>query len=329
MQAPGIVNADGSTATGFGSAAADEQFYEAVVRELTRGQELTAQLQAEVLRALRGQGHAEATAAFILQEVSCAFTFCISIMDGSAPAATAAPSHATVATAAAAGARRARDDGAPRKSIMTPSPNSDGYEWRKYGQKRIMRTSFPRSYFRCCYHRERSCPATKQVQEQHSSNGGPRTYLVIYVHEHTCHRASPAAAEPEAAAGSRSHTEMLDFSAGAGFSRQQRGGVVQLSKVELEQQALVSSLACVLQGSHQLYPGGSSPEKRSSRGLPGVEDGGAPAPAASIETSAELPASLGDDDGLDVMDYDIDVSDTLYFGASSSFSYGGDHNMLL
>ncbi|KAM0841843.1 hypothetical protein ACQ4PT_058754 [Festuca glaucescens] len=329
-----IVNANGGAATGFGSAAADEQFYKAVVSELTRGQELTAQLQAEALRALRGQGQAEATAAFILREVSRAFTVCISIMGGSAPAATAAPSHAnvaataapphaTVATAAAAGARRARDDGAPRKSIMTPSPNSDGYQWRKYGQKRIMRTSFPRCYFRCCYHRERSCPATKQVQEQHS-NGGPRTYLVIYAHEHTCHRTSPAAAEPEAAAGSRSPTEMLDFSAGAGFSRQQRGGVVQLSKEELEQQALVSSLACVLQGS-QRYSGGRSPEEWSSQGRP--REDGAPAPAVSIETSAELPASLGDDDGLDVMDYD--VTDTLCFGASSSYSYGGDDDDML
>ncbi|KAM0844554.1 hypothetical protein ACQ4PT_056958 [Festuca glaucescens] len=295
-----IMNADGGAATAFGSAAADEQFYEAVVRELTRGQELTAQLQAEALRALRGQGQAEAAAAFILQEVSRAFNVCISSMGGSAPAAAAGPPHATVA--AAAGARRSRNDGAPRRSIMTPSPNSDGYEWRKYGQKRIMRTSYPRCYFRCCYHRERSCPATKQVQEQHS-NGGPRMYLVIYVHEHTCHRTSPAAAEPEAATGSP--TDMLDFSAGAGFSRQQRSGVVQLNKEELEQQALVSSLACVLQGSHQLYSGGESPEEWSSQGRAGTQD------AVAIETSTEL----------DVMDYD--VTDTLYFGASSSYSYGG------
>lgn len=296
-----ILNSDGGATTGFGSAAVDEQFYEAVVRELTRGQELTAQLQAEALRALRGQGRAEAAAAFILQEVSHAFTGCISSMAGSAPAAAGSP-QATVA--AAAGARRPRDDGAPRRSILTPSPDSDdGYHWRKYGQKRIMRTSFPRCYFRCCYHRERSCPATKQVQEQHSSNGGPRTFLVIYVHEHTCHRTAPAAAEPEAAA--RSPTDMINFSAGAGFSRQQQGGVVQLSKEELEQQALVSSLTCVLQGSHQLYSGGESPEEWSSQGRAGTQD------AVSIETSTEL----------DVMDYD--VTDTLYFGASSSYSYGG------
>jgi hypothetical protein len=110
-----VVNANGGAGTGFDSAAAaDEQYHEAVARELARGQELTAQLQAEALRALRGQGQAEATAAFILREVSRAFNVCISIMGGSAPAADAPP-HATVAADAAAGARRARDDGVPRK----------------------------------------------------------------------------------------------------------------------------------------------------------------------------------------------------------------------
>ncbi|CAM0883059.1 unnamed protein product [Alopecurus aequalis] len=301
-----IVNANGGAATGFDSAAVDEQYYEAVVSELTRGHELTAQLQAEALGALRGQGQTEATAAFILREVSRAFTVCISIMGGSAPAATTPP-QATLAAAAGVGERRARDDGVPRKRTMTPSPHSDGYQWRKYGQKRIMRASFPRCYYRCSYHRERSCPATKQVQEQHS-NGGPTMYLVIYVHEHTCHHPSPAAAEPEPA---RSPTDVIDFSAG-----QQRGGVVQLTKDELEQQVLVSSLACVLQGS-QSYSGGVSPEGSSSQERAG-EDGGASASAFWTE----LPTSLGHDEGLDVEDYEI--MDTAYFGTSSSYGLRTD-----
>uniref|UniRef100_A0ACD5VSM5 Uncharacterized protein n=1 Tax=Avena sativa TaxID=4498 RepID=A0ACD5VSM5_AVESA len=138
-----IVNANGGASTGFDPAAAvDEQYYEAVVRELARGQELTGELQAELLRVLRGQGQTEATAAFILREVSRAFTVCISIMSGSSAPAATAPADGTLA--AAAGMRRAKDDGVPRKRTMTPSPYSDGYQWRKYGQKRIIRTSFPR-----------------------------------------------------------------------------------------------------------------------------------------------------------------------------------------
>ena len=109
MQAQSRLGVNGG-AGGFGSAAVDE----AVVRELMRGQELTAQLQAE---ALRGQGQAEATAALIVQEVSRAFTVCISIMGGSAPSATTPPQPTLTAAASAGGAgeRRARDDGVPRK----------------------------------------------------------------------------------------------------------------------------------------------------------------------------------------------------------------------
>uniref|UniRef100_A0ACD5W020 Uncharacterized protein n=1 Tax=Avena sativa TaxID=4498 RepID=A0ACD5W020_AVESA len=292
-----IVNANGGAATCFESAAeGDEQYYEAVVRELARGQELTGELQAEVLRVLRGQGQSEATAAFILREVSRAFAVCISIMGGSSSPAATSPADGTLPAASGAGARRAKDDGVPRKRTVTPSPYSDGYQWRKYGQKRIIGTKFPRCYYRCGYHRERGCRATKQVQEeQHSNAGGPRMYLVIYGHEHTCHRASPTAAvEPDVA---RSPTGLLDFSA-VGLPRQQeQGGVVQLSKEELEQQVLVSSLACVLQGS-QCYSGGGSQEGSSSQGRTGAGEDGGSAPAVPVETS------------LDVMDY-YDVTDTL------------------
>jgi hypothetical protein len=80
-----------------GSMTADE--HEAVVRELTRGHELTAQLRAEAMRALQGQGQAEdAAAAAILQKVSRAFAVCLSIMSS--------PAHA----APGAAVRRPRDE---------------------------------------------------------------------------------------------------------------------------------------------------------------------------------------------------------------------------
>jgi indole-3-glycerol phosphate synthase len=80
-----------------GSLTVDE--HEAVVRELTRGHELTAQLRAEAMRALQGQGQQaeDAAAAAILQEVSRAFAVCLSIMTS--------PAHAP-----GAAARRPRDE---------------------------------------------------------------------------------------------------------------------------------------------------------------------------------------------------------------------------
>lgn len=285
MQAQSRLSVSGGSTSGFDPA--DE--HEAVVRELTRGHELTARLQAEALRALRGQGQAEATAAFILQEVSHAFTVCRSIMAGSVPAAT--PRRETPESSVSAGARRARDDSAPRKETVSSTPHFDGYQWRKYGQKRIMKTNFPRSYYRCCYHRERNCPATKQVQQH--SYGDPPLFVTIYVHEHTCHT---SASEPEAA---NSATNPLDFS---GLSRQGVHVLDRRAKEEHER-ALVSSLARVL----SCGGGGGVPESSQGR------TGGASASATSFDASDPLPR-LGADEGLDVMDYD--VTDTMFLGTS-------------
>lgn len=98
------------------SSSASEDEHETVIRELTRGHELTAQLRAAALRALRGQGQAEATAAFILQEVSRAFTVCLSIMS-SPPRAPPPPSQPppTTMEMPLQAPRRSRDDSIPRE----------------------------------------------------------------------------------------------------------------------------------------------------------------------------------------------------------------------
>ena len=104
---------------GGGSMSASEGEHEAVIRELTRGRQLTARLRAEALRVLRGQGQAEATAALILQEVSRAFTVCLNIM-GSPAGAPPPPEMPGLAAAAAAPPfllappRRNREDSIPR-----------------------------------------------------------------------------------------------------------------------------------------------------------------------------------------------------------------------
>ena len=98
------------------SVSSDE--HEAVIRELTRGHELTAQLQEAAMRALRGQGQPEATAAFILREVSRAFTVCLSIMSSPSRAPPAPPLQPEMpgsSVAPAVAPRRNRDDSIPRK----------------------------------------------------------------------------------------------------------------------------------------------------------------------------------------------------------------------
>jgi len=100
------------------SSSASEDEHEVVIRELTRGHELTAQLRAEALHALRGQGQAEATAAFILQEVSRAFTVCLTIMSSPArapPSSQPPPTMEMAPAPALAQQRRSRDDSIPRE----------------------------------------------------------------------------------------------------------------------------------------------------------------------------------------------------------------------
>ncbi|XP_066315279.1 WRKY DNA-binding transcription factor 70-like [Miscanthus floridulus] len=305
-----------------GGSSASEDEHEAVIRELTRGHELTAQLRAEALRALRGQGQAEATAAFILQEVSRAFTVCLSIMSSPArapPSSQPPPTMEMAPAPALAPPRRSRGDSIPREQRTTSSPHSDGHQWRKYGQKRITKTQFPRCYFKCSFHRERNCRATKQVQQ--CSNDDPPQYVVMYFNDHTCDTAATSGMMPlddlsglvmarqQAAAGQAGARALLD---GRGVQE------------EHERRLFVSSLACVLGGHQQQSPAGSGttaavnvghqqeppPRARTRDDAP-----------AGVDAPGEMPRIIDVDvAGLDVMDYD--VTDALCFG--DSYDLPGD-----
>ncbi|KAK8487818.1 hypothetical protein V6N13_099929 [Hibiscus sabdariffa] len=69
-----------------------------------------------------------------------------------------------------------------RKSISS-ALTDDGYAWRKYGQKQILNSIHPRSYYRCTYRKEQGCLATKQVQ---MIQDDPPKFESIYLGHHTC-----------------------------------------------------------------------------------------------------------------------------------------------
>ncbi|XP_065860237.1 probable WRKY transcription factor 53 [Euphorbia lathyris] len=62
-------------------------------------------------------------------------------------------------------------------------PGGDGFSWRKYGQKDILGSSFPRGYYRCSHRHSQGCLAVKQVQR---SDEDPSLFEVTYRGRHTC-----------------------------------------------------------------------------------------------------------------------------------------------
>ncbi|KAF8096325.1 hypothetical protein N665_0312s0016 [Sinapis alba] len=72
----------------------------------------------------------------------------------------------------------------PRFAFMTKSDVDnleDGYRWRKYGQKAVKYSPFPRSYYRCTNSR---CTVKKRVER---SSEDPSTVITTYEGQH-CHQ---------------------------------------------------------------------------------------------------------------------------------------------
>jgi hypothetical protein len=65
------------------------------------------------------------------------------------------------------------------KGVGEGNTPTDSWAWRKYGQKPIKGSLFPRAYYRCSS--SKGCPARKQVER---SQADPDTVLITYSYEH-------------------------------------------------------------------------------------------------------------------------------------------------
>ncbi|XP_019191673.1 PREDICTED: probable WRKY transcription factor 70 isoform X2 [Ipomoea nil] len=65
--------------------------------------------------------------------------------------------------------------------INVSNTKEDGGAWRKYGQKQILNSKYPRCYFRCTHKHSQGCKATKQVQRISEDE-----YKTMYFGHHTC-----------------------------------------------------------------------------------------------------------------------------------------------
>ncbi|KAG8055944.1 hypothetical protein GUJ93_ZPchr0001g31406 [Zizania palustris] len=70
----------------------------------------------------------------------------------------------------------------PRFAFMTKSEVDhleDGYRWRKYGQKAVKNSPYPRSYYRCT---TQKCPVKKRVERSYQD---PAVVITTYEGKHT------------------------------------------------------------------------------------------------------------------------------------------------
>lgn len=65
-------------------------------------------------------------------------------------------------------------------SLSTDKPAGDGYNWRKYGQKQVKASEYPRSYYKCTYV---NCPVKKKVECSPNGQVTEITYKGQHNHE--------------------------------------------------------------------------------------------------------------------------------------------------
>nr|CAB3464925.1 unnamed protein product [Digitaria exilis] len=104
--------------------------------------------------------------------------------------------HGPQTTPPATTSKRMRLGGGERatKQVEKKWTMEDGFLWRKYGQKDIHGSKYPRLYFRCSYKEDHGCMARRQVQQ---SEDDPSVYLINYFGEHTCCRDNGVSEDPE------------------------------------------------------------------------------------------------------------------------------------
>ncbi|KAK8956574.1 WRKY transcription factor 55 [Platanthera zijinensis] len=91
-------------------------------------------------------------------------------------------------------------------------PPDDGYTWRKYGQKVIIGSKYPRSYYRCTHMTFYGCKAKRKAQRLDTD---PNMYEIIYCGAHTCHT-SPLPMVLPSLAPTRIDHDMVSATVGGG-----------------------------------------------------------------------------------------------------------------
>ncbi|OMO64319.1 DNA-binding WRKY [Corchorus capsularis] len=183
-----------------------------LLNELTQGRELT-----NLLRKHLHPSSSPQTRQALLEKILFSYEKALSMLNCTGFVVETKPTGSTLESPASVIANNSspRSEGSDKKDVIKKrktssgwteqvrvcsgtsleGPLDDGYCWRKYGQKDILGSNFPRGYYRCTHRHSRGCLATKQVQR---SDQDPSIFEVKYRGRHTCNQASQfAAATPK------------------------------------------------------------------------------------------------------------------------------------
>ncbi|KZV32836.1 putative WRKY transcription factor 53 [Dorcoceras hygrometricum] len=164
---------------------------------LKQGGELAKQLQLH----LEPQSSSQETLFYLLNEILNTYDRALALLKhggtgggappgfGGAMVAVMSDSPGSPLTGSPHSSHSDQEDEARRISLEKRVPSSqldDGHSWRKYGQKDILRSNYPRGYYRCT--NGKGCLARKQVQRLDED---PTAYEVTYKGLHTCHNNPP------------------------------------------------------------------------------------------------------------------------------------------
>ncbi|XP_039114938.1 probable WRKY transcription factor 38 [Dioscorea cayenensis subsp. rotundata] len=168
---------------------------EMAIQEITRGYQLTKQIQSMVSK-LGGEPAPLQLPGVLFDEVLQALTMALTNLKSTTSSSVCLISddHRTNTSIEIKSGSRKRRKVIPWTKV-TYAPHDDGYQWRKYGQKNIQKSKSSRSYYRCTY-KDEGCRATKHVEEKDCND--PHLFSVTYYENHTCRANSdPIITTPE------------------------------------------------------------------------------------------------------------------------------------
>ncbi|XP_057724949.1 probable WRKY transcription factor 70 [Arachis stenosperma] len=156
-----------------------------ITRELLNGHEAATQLKLLLLK--NPNGGSSLSAEELLANVLRSFNEILSILSSQNAGIKAADDsdqckNKRTATKTARGRGCYKRRSSAHTWTIVSLTADDNYTWRKYGQKQILSSIFPRSYFRCSRKHE-GCRAIKQVQKTQEN---PIMYQTTYTGMHTC-----------------------------------------------------------------------------------------------------------------------------------------------